>query len=344
MKFIIIIILTLSILKDVFAESLFTTKEYNIQFQSNNINIEKQKNINNIKLKSFNSIIKNILTEKNYKKLSRKIDLNFINKFILNMTINEEKIVNNNYYAKIKINFNKKLIINYLIKNKIQYVDDIPDKFLLIIYEENKIGNNFLSNKNNYYRYLLYSNNQLFNNFFLIPNLDFNDRFILNEISNENDYINKINKLNNKYKTNYQVLMHSRFIDDKYNIKIILIDKNEQFLLEEINIKNLNYEKLFYEIHLKTLNQWKKLNEINTSLINSLECKININNIYELKHVRNLLKSNHIIKSIDLKSIELHENIYNILYFGNINLFQKSLNKSRLILFFNNNICNIKLI
>ena len=330
MKFIIIIILTLSILKDVFAESLFTTKEYNIQFQSNNINIEKQKNINNIKLKSFNSIIKNILTEKNYKKLSRKIDLNFINKFILNMTINEEKIVNNNYYAKIKINFNKKLIINYLIKNKIQYVDDIPD--------------NFLSNKNNYYRYLLYSNNQLFNNFFLIPNLDFNDRFILNEISNENDYINKINKLNNKYKTNYQVLMHSRFIDDKYNIKIILIDKNEQFLLEEINIKNLNYEKLFYEVHLKTLNQWKKLNEINTSLINSLECKININNIYELKHVRNLLKSNHIIKSIDLKSIELHENIYNILYFGNINLFQKSLNKSRLILFFNNNICNIKLI
>ena len=246
MKFIIIIFLTIFLIKDLFAESLFTTKEYNIQFESNNINVEKQKNINYIKIKSFDSIIKNILTNKNYKILSRKTDLDFINKFILNMTINDERIVNNNYYSKIKINFNKKLFINYLINKKINYVDDFPNKFLLLIYEENKIRNTFLSNKNNYYKYFLNSNNEFMNSFFLIPNLDFNDRYILNEISDENDYISKINKLNTKYNTNYQVLMHSKFIDNKYNIKIILLDQNQQFFIDEIKIKKLNYQKLFY--------------------------------------------------------------------------------------------------
>ena len=83
---------------------------------------------------------------------------------------------------------------------------------------------------------------------------------------------------------------------------------------------------------------------INTEITNTLDCKININNIHELKFVRNLLISNRIIKDLDLKSIKLNENIYNIVYFGNFDVFKKSLERVRLNLFVQNDKCNIKLI
>ena len=77
---------------------------------------------------------------------------------------------------------------------------------------------------------------------------------------------------------------------------------------------------------------------------NILECKISTNNIQELMFVRNILLSNRIIQSLELKSIMLNENIYNIIYLGNINIFQKSLERDRLFLFFKNSKCNIKLL
>ena len=46
------------------------------------------------------------------------------------------KIIDDKYYAEIKINFNKTKIINYFRKNKISYVEYFPKKILLIILEK----------------------------------------------------------------------------------------------------------------------------------------------------------------------------------------------------------------
>ena len=108
-------------------------------------------------------------------------------------------------------------------------------------------------------------------------------------------------------------------------------------------INNLNYEKLFNNILSKSMNKWKELNQIDPSLINTLECKININNIHELSYVRNLLKSNRLIQDIILKSIVLNQNLYKISYFGNIDLLKNSLQLNRLNLANNNN-CNIEIV
>ena len=78
--------------------------------------------------------------------------------------------------------------------------------------------------------------------------------------------------------------------------------------------------------------------------MNELECKININNINELRYVRGLLKSNILIQNLTLKSIKLNNNLYSILFIGDIKNFKYSLELNRLNLFFQNNLCNIALV
>ena len=72
--------------------------------------------------------------------------------------------------------------------------------------------------------------------------------------------------------------------------------------------------------------------------------KIDINNINQLKYVRNLLKSIKSIKELNLKSIKFNQNIYSILFFGDLIKFQKSLKRNRLNLVYDNHFCSIALI
>ena len=82
------------------------------------------------------------------------------------MTINKEKIIKNNYYSKIKINFDKNLLIKYFIDNKINYIDLLPSKFLIIIYEENLINSNLLLQIIIYIKFLLKEENIFIKNYF----------------------------------------------------------------------------------------------------------------------------------------------------------------------------------
>ncbi len=196
MKNIILVIILIFIQKNVYSNNLFDSKFYNIQFTSNNIDGDKIIEINKIKLQSIFSIFKNILNDEDYINLNNYLSEDLINTFIKNIVINDEKIINDKYFSNIKINFNKKKIIDFLRLKKISYVEYYPDKFLLIIYEIEEINNNFLTKNNNYYKY--YKNNLKKNNFFKIPKLDINDRFILKENHIINGDTTKINNFSKK--------------------------------------------------------------------------------------------------------------------------------------------------
>jgi hypothetical protein len=343
MRIIYIFIFVLLISKDLLSNKIFETLEYELNFSSNNINQIKENKISDIKIKSFNNLIKKILTEKNLKKIKLN-DINFVNSFVLNYKINNEKIINNNYFANIKINFNEKLIIQYLIENKIEFINKVPNKFLVIIMENSDLKTYLLSDENHYYQYLKNSEKELYNRYFKIPNLDFNDRFVLNQYHFKNDIFGQYNILNKKYGTKYQILINS--INNKGIIiyDIYLYHNNKKHFVSKIPFNNLNYETLFDHILFNSINKWKEVNQINTSLKNELECKININNINELSYVRGLLKSNILVQKLTLKDIKLNNNLYSILFVGDIKNFKNSLELNRLNLFFDNNLCNIKLV
>ena len=343
MKYIYLIFILLINSNFSYCAEIFETEEYELNFSSNNIIQIKKEKINEIKIKSFHHIIKKILTKENLEKININ-DLNLINSFVLNYKINNEKIINDFYFSNIKINFNKKKITNYLIENKIEFIDRMPNKFLVIILEKNDLNTFLLTEENSYYQYLNNSINEIFIKYFQIPNLDFNDRFIFNEHHFNNDIFKNNNILNKKYETKYQILINSIKKNNIIIYDVYLFYNNYKYFVTKIPINNLNYEKLFNTILLKVINKWKEINQINTSLSNELECKIKINNIIELRYVRNLLKSNILIQNLTLKRFELNNNLYSILFVGDAENFKNSLESNRLNLFYDNNLCNIELI
>ena len=325
------------------SEDLFKTNEHIIEFVSNNIDLDKEKKINEIKIIGFQKILSNILTTEDLKKI-KKSDISFINNFILNFKINNEKIVNNNYYSTLVISYNKQLILEHLINNKIGFVKYLPSGFLTIILDQDTIKSNLLSKDNNFYKHLIFNEKKNANNFFIIPNLDYNDRYLYDKDNFFSEIFIQNNKLNNKYKTYYQILVHSVKKENSYKIKTFLFYDNKKYLVMEIKKNKLNYNNFFNILKFNTLNKWKEHNMIDTNVINNLDCNININNISELSYVRNKLKTNIMVKNLNLKTIKLNKNIYKITFFGNINLFINSLKRDRLKLFINDNDCAISLV
>ena len=139
MKIFILTILLILFNKYAYSNNLFDTLFYDIEFTSENIEDDKIQAIKKIKIKSISSILKNALIEKDYLDINKQLTDDLINTFIKNIIINDEKIINNKYISKIRINFDKKKIIDFLRFNKLPYFEYHPSKILLIIYEINEL-------------------------------------------------------------------------------------------------------------------------------------------------------------------------------------------------------------
>lgn len=344
MKIYIVLIFSLILTNLVKANSLYYSSEYELNFNSDSISLDKEFKINEIKILSFNKILKNILTNKEYSKFKNKIIISFVDKFILNLKINDEKIIGNKYYAKIKINFNEEIINQYLIDEKIKFINYEPNKFLLIVLEEEKFKKNLLSNNNLFFKKYLFLQNNINLNYFLMPNLDFNDRFILSIEDFLNLNYEKFKILNNKYQTNNILLIHSVKNKDTYSIKSRVFIESEFHNIGSERFDKIDFEIFFKNISELAIDKWKNLNQLDPTIINSINCSISTNNNNELKFVRNALNNNIYIKKYNLDLIKLNQNKYNINFYGNFNSFNKSLLKSRMFLKLVNNHCLIKII
>jgi len=202
-----IIIIIIFFVKLLHANNLFESPFKKIEFQTNNIEDTKNYHINELKIFNLNQILKNILTNENYKKLRNRVDSQFADSFIKNIIIENEKILNDRYSANIKINFDKNLIIKLLRNNKLPYVEYLPDNFLTIILDERAIQQNLFNKDNKYYDYLL-KNEQEYLSFYMIPNLDINDRFLINAKNVINKDLNSISKIFNKYNNSNLILIY----------------------------------------------------------------------------------------------------------------------------------------
>ncbi len=322
-----------------FSYTLFETEFNEINFNSDNIKKEKEKKINELKLNDFKKIIKNVLTKENYNRIEINFNETFINNFIKSINIDQEKIINNNYFANIRINFDKNKIINYFRINGIGYVDFIPEKMLLIIYEKNNIDNSFLSKNNSYYSYL--NNNS--NSFFLLPKLDINDRFIINEYDMENRDISKINILLQKYSSYESIIIFTNNIENNYYYEIYYYTNNKFHLIKEMKFNNLNYKNFFNNIYPEIINYWKKYNIIDNKIQSTLNCDIKFFNINELKEIKKNILDISQIDKILLKKISHKKNNYDLIYFGNKKYLINNLKHFNLLVKLENTECNISL-
>ena len=341
MKIFILIFLLILFNKHTYSNNLFDTLFYDIEFTSENIEGDKIQAINKIKNKSILSIFKNTLTENDYAEINKQITDDLINAFIKNIIINDEKIVNNKYISKMRVNFDKKLIIDYFRLNKIPYVEYHPSNFLLIIYEINELNNNLFTKNNNHYKFL---NENIENfNLFKIPNLDINDRFILNEEDITSRDLNKINKFSKKYNSTENIIVIVKNEKEKTNYNLVMISNGN--ILEKKLILNNNEMDVFYnKLENETLNLWKQINKIQNETLSLLNCEISYFNMLELKEIKNNLSNVSIINNLNIKKLSYKSISYEIHFYGNLKILFKIFELNKLKINYNNNKCNIRLI
>ena len=341
MKIFILIFLLILFNNSVYSNNIFNTLFYNIEFTSENIEDDKIQAIKKIKNKSISSILKNVLIEKDYLDINKQLTDDLINTFIKNIIINDEKIINNKYISKIRINFDKKKIIDFLRFNKIPYVEYHPSNFLLIIYEINELNSNLFTKNNNHYKFL--NENKKNINLFTVPNLDINDRFILKEEDIIKRDLDKINKFSNKYNSIETLIVIAKNEKDKTIYNLIMNSNGNT--LEKKMILNKNEMDLFYnKLENETLNLWKRINKIQNETLNLLNCEISYFNMLELKEIRNNLRNVSIIYNLNIKKLSYKSISYEIYFYGNLKILFKIFELNKLKINYNEDKCTIKLI
>jgi len=342
MKFFLLTIIIILFCKNVYSEDLFNTSFHDIEFLSNNIENDKITTINEIKKNSILNILNKTLLNDNYNDLLYTLSDDLVDTFIKNIIINDEKIINNKYISKIKINFDKKKIVRFFRDKKIPYVEFYPEKILLVIYEENQINDNIFTKNNNFYSYL--SSNSKNNYRFQIPNLDINDRYILNKQNINNQNLDKIYNFSKKYNLDDLIIISVISEKNKIVYNSLLFSK-EKVIQKRFESQKHNYQKIFKILENQSLEMWKKLNQIQNEILNLINCKIDYYNMFELKEIRDNLNNISTIEKLKIKSLSYKSIEYDIYYYGNLKILTDLLKKNKLKLntLEKEDICKIKL-
>ena len=306
--------------KIVYSNDIFDTSFYDIEFESENIDRDKLIKINEIKIESLTNIFKKILIKNDYFIINNNLSDELINFFIKNIIINEEKIIDNKYYSKIKINYNKRKIVQYLIEKKISYIGYYPNKILLIIHENNKLNDDLFSNNNKFYSYFL--QNIKDHKLFVLPNLDINDRFLLTKEDLSNRNISKIEKFSKKYNTNDLAVITVKINNNiiEYNL---LFYSDGIFFEKNFNSYKNDLDNFFNQAELEILEVWKEINKIQNNTTSILRCKLNYYNLSELKEIRRKLENITIIDDMYIRSLSYKNIEYDIYYYGNLKILSK---------------------
>jgi len=262
-------------------------------------------------------------------------------------SIKEEKFIDEIYYLKIKVSFNKKKIFNLLEKNNI--FPSLPVKksvlFIPIILDENKN------------EILMFSENNLFKKWnlnvknyhlleYILPTEDLEDFNLIKRNSNnlENyDFKEIIQKYNLK---NYIITI---IFKNNKNIRVLnKINFNEKIDLKNLSFKNMslntdNEIKKFTQ-NLKTIfeNHWKSKNEINTSVKLPLSISINNHNNLEVSKFEDLLNNIDLIYDFNIYKFNNKKNIYKIIFNGSPDYFLKIMKEKNYEFDTQNQIWNLK--
>ena len=324
-----------------YAVDLFASSYIKVEFISDNIEYKKNEEINNLKQYNLNKILKNILTYQDYIKLKNNINVNFADKFIRNIIIENESIINNTYSANIKIDLSKKLIIQFLRENKYSYVDYHPKSYFTLILEKNEIEKKLFSKNNSYYNYLINNKDKI--NFFKIPNLDVNDRFLVSPDDFYNKNYKKIKTIIDKYQYENNIVIFSDYKNNNYTYEIYTLNNEKLFLIDKYTFDNLEYHEYFDDLENRLLNFWKNKNSIQNNNPQKIECLVSAINIYELKEINSLINSISTITNINLLNIDLYSNMYELKFYGNKNILKNLFYNKSMDIDFSDSICKIKL-
>lgn len=321
-----IILLFISYAKIIYSNSIFDSEFYHVEIFTVNASETKLKEINKIKIKTFEKIVDKIINSNDRNIFLKKINYKYdLDKIIRNIIIENEIITDSKYIADIKVNYDNKELIYFIRNNKINYSDISTNPFLIISSYTEKFLESGLDNKNQFYNKLNsdFKNEKLIK--FEFPELNPNDRYLLSykdiiEINKKS-----IIKISNKYNSNDIFLIKINSNNEYYDTEIYVFFKESNTLSFVKNISLLN-DKFYHEKIFKLLNDWWiNINLINNNVNNEIICKIEFSSYLELINIKTKIKNLSQFKSIELLTIAYNHNIEKIEFYGGLDIFKKSL-------------------
>ena len=310
----------------------FVINDIEIQ-EKYDLNFDKIKVVDKGFKKAFEILISKILQTEN-KGISKSIKLNQIKSFIESFSLREEKFVDNNYQAKINVDFNKKDLINYLnskgvITSSINPIDVIILPILIDL-KKNQIFS--------------YSNNPFFLNWnltnekyhqinYILPNEDIEDFSIIRKnISNIENY--NFHEIFNKYNVKNRILLILLKQDKLLKVFSKLNLESREMYINK-NLKNLNLKDLdqingtildlknYYE------NKWKSLNKINMSIILPIRLSVDSNNFLLSNNLENYLNEVDLISNYKIENFNSKQIIYKIIFNSTPDKFLKIMQNAK---------------
>ena len=316
--------------------NIYETSFHNVNVNTTNTSKTKIEQIEVIKKKSFNNIIDKILIKEDKKKFLKNFNYSqYFDKIVL--------ITSDKYIADIKINFDKKEIIQILRNNNISYSDIISKDILLISTYSEDFINIGLSNKNIFYdnMKLYYSDNHtnLFN--FILPQLDPNDRFIITYKKIINFNKKALHKISNKYQVEEMIIIQLYKLNEyTFEVTFNYFNSNINSIIF-INKKNFINDSYLYEKIFILLNNWWKTKNIINNHISTINCNILSTDYNDLIYIKSNINKLSQIISLNILSIELNNNFEEIKFYGDYSILKKSLSLSKINIIHENE-CIIK--
>ena len=332
----------------IFFNTILISKLNANSFKINEIEVSEDFNLDFNKKKVFDKafelaffqLISTVVLSKDIE-IIENTSLSTIKSLIDSFNVSDEKFIENKYYAKFNVNFNKKNAYNYFESKNI--FPSIPKKlnllFLpvlinskeneLVYFGENPIFKNWHSYKESYH---------LLN--YILPTEDIEDIKIFN---NNIELIEEYNfeKIVRKYDLeNYIILI---IYQNQKEINVLSkLQLNNSYKIFNISYKDIDIrdEKSILKLisDLKNLyeDEWKKLNLINTSIQLPLTLSLSSKNYDKIKLFEKTLDNLDLVSSFMVLSFNNENIFYKVIYNGPPDKFFNEIEASGLNLEKNN--------
>ena len=310
----------------------FVINDIEIQ-EKYDLNFNKTKVVDKAFKKAFEILISKILQSEN-KKIFRSIDIKQIKSFVEGFSLMEEKFVDDNYQAKINVDFNKKDLINYfnskgIITSSINPID-VMILPILIDLKKNQIfsysDNPFFLNWN--------LNNKKFHQInYVLPNEDIEDFSIIRKNIGDIENYN-FNEIFNKYNVKNRILLVILNQDNLLKVfSKINLENNEMYInknFKDLSMKNLDQiNHVILDLKNNYENKWKSLNEINTSIILPIRLSVDSNNFLLSNDLENYLNEVDLISDYKIEKFNSKQIIYKIIFNSTPDKFLKIMQNAK---------------
>ena len=337
-KFIIIILIILfKTGNDLYAESIFTVN--NIQVNKNSFK-NKEELINIAFRKGFEKLNNKILLEKDYLK-TRNISLRIIKNLVSHYQIikNDDENVKN--FEIVNLYFKRDKMYNFYSKNNIKYSDVTGKilKILPILIVEDKT---FIYDRNFFYENWLKIEKQNISEnieyIFPLENLETIETIKKNQNNLEIiDLIDIFDKDNAK--DNLLIIIDYKKQKTKIFLKGIISSKKivKNLSFENKSEKNIEYSKILKFLKKEILELVKSQNIIDIGAPAFLNINLTLNNQKDLFLFQNILSEIDLIENFNVREFNNKFAYINIKYYGKINKIKEKLIEKRIDINFKNN-------